>query len=71
MKRALLLAALAGALSVVPASAAIAHPGHTSCGEFGQHLAEEAQTFRPLGAFVSQLAPVNDIIAGEHAALCE
>lgn len=48
MKRALLLAALAGALSVVPASAAIAHPGHTSCGEFGQHLAEEAQTFRPL-----------------------
>jgi hypothetical protein len=71
MKRKLLVATLAGGLVLVPASTAAAHPGHTGCGAFGQHLAEEAQTFQPLGQLVRQLTPVNDVIAEEHAALCD
>lgn len=71
MRRKLLIATVAGGLMLVPASTATAHPGHTSCRAFGEHLAEEAQTFRPLGQLVSQVAPVNEIIAAEHAGLCE
>jgi hypothetical protein len=71
MKRKLLLAALTGGMILVPASAAIAHPGHTGCGEFGEHLAGEAQSLRPLGGLVSQVTPLNTIIAAEHTALCD
>jgi hypothetical protein len=67
IKRTVITAALVGGLMLVPAPAAFAHPG---CAEFGLHIAEEAQTAQPLGQLVRQVAPVNEILAGERAALC-
>lgn len=71
MKRKLLVAALAGGLTVsVPT--AIAHPRHTSCGAFGQeHVAADAKALRPSGRLVSQFAPLSAHIAADHAALCD
>lgn len=71
-KRKLRIAALAGGLILVPVPTAVGHPGHTGCAAFGQqHVAGDAQTFRPVGQFVRQFTPVNEHIAADHAALCD
>jgi hypothetical protein len=71
MRRKIALAAVAGSMMLVAPSPATAHEGHAGCQAFGQHIAEEAQTFRPFGQLVSQFAPLNEIVAAEHEAICE
>ena len=53
--------------SVVPLSTAFAHPGHTSCSDFGASVAAGA----PHGEVARQFAPLNDFVEGRHAAFCE
>ena len=41
------------------------------CKAFGQHVASEANVFRPLGQVVHSLAPLNDVVDAQQTSLCE
>ena len=65
--------AIAGgvALSIAGAIPVSAHPGHRSCKNFGQSVRASAQTLRPYGQVLRQVAPLNDDVAALHSVECE
>jgi hypothetical protein len=53
------------------AAPATAHPGHTSCRDYGLEHAFFARELGGLGQFFREASPLNDEVALEHALFCD